>query len=135
MPQPPSAAQNRTQTAAQLSPPLIKRLLYLSDATHPQLDVYDYRTKVQIGTVTGVPSPYGECVDGKGDVYVAEFGGGVLEFAHGGSKPIAQFTTDGYTMGCSVSKKGDLAAGIFDSPSGGQGDIEVFPHGGGAVKR
>ena len=122
-------------TALAPQAPSIPRLLYLSDATSPQLDVYDYHTRTLLGTITGVASPYGECVDGTGNVYVAQFAGGVIEFAHGGSKPIGHFNTDGYTMGCSVDKQGDLAAGVFQTQSEGQGDVEVFPHGGGNPKR
>lgn len=124
-----------SETGLPLQATSVRRLLYLSDATSPQLDVYDYQTRTLLGTVTGVASPYGECVDGSGNVYVAQFVGGVVEFAHGGSKPIKQFNTDGYTMGCSVDKRGDVAAGIFQTQSGGQGDVEVFPHGGGTPER
>jgi hypothetical protein len=90
----------------------------------------------QVGTLTGLKVPYGERVDAKGDVYIANFGGAsVVEYPHGGTKPIASFTTDGYTMDCSVDNKGDLAVGNFDNLSFGQGDVQGFFYGSSTPKR
>ena len=61
-------------------------------------------------------SPYGECVDKAGDVFVADFGGNtgtpaILEYAHGGTKPIATLSDPGYyPESCSIDPTtGNLA--------------------------
>lgn len=88
----------------------IKRLLYLSndgDAVY----VYDYANGKQVGELTGFDRTAGECVDANGDVYIADFAGGdVVEYARGGTKPLATYITNGSAIGCAVDKKNDLAA-------------------------
>jgi hypothetical protein len=105
-------------------------LLYASDQDTNNVDIYNYPSGGLVGTATGGDGPYGQCVDKKGNVYVAEFDSGdVLEYAHGGTTPIQTFATNGYAIGCAVDKKGDLAVSDFYSFSGGQGSLEVFSKG------
>ena len=116
-----------------MSPEATKKtsLLYVSDWSTNDVYVYNAKTGASVGTLTGFSEPYGQCVDTKGNVYIANFGGGsVIEFAHGGSSPINTYTTNGYTMGCAVDKAGDVAANNFYTFSGA-GDVQVWPHGGG----
>lgn len=114
----------------------IKKLLYVSDEYTGQADVYDYKTLKLVGTLTLADAYGGECVDAKGDVYITQFGNAsVVEYAHGGAKPIASFSTDGYTQGCSVDRNGDLAVGNFETLSFGQGDVQIFPRSGGSPQR
>ncbi|HEY2473229.1 MAG TPA: hypothetical protein VGI19_00365 [Candidatus Cybelea sp.] len=90
-------------------------------------DVYvlDYSTGKKVGTLTGFSEPYGQCVDAKGDVYIANFGAGnVVEYARGAMKVLNTYSTGGEPIGCSVNAKGDVAVTSF-SP----GEIVVFAGG------
>jgi hypothetical protein len=79
-------------------------------------------------TLTGFSEPYGQCVDAKGNTWITNFSGeSVVEYARGGTQPIATLSTNGYSIGCSVSPNGDLAVANFSGPSG-IGNIEVFKH-------
>jgi len=106
------------------------KLLYVSGFNANGVDVYDYPSGKQVGTLSGFSSPAGQCVDAKGDVYIANATSGVVdEYAHGGKAPIATFTTSGDAFGCSVDKKGDLAVTDFLGASYSAGSITVFPKG------
>ena len=111
-----------------------KRLLYAADGDHGIVHVYNYDTGAELGELTGLTDPYGECVDKTGDIFLTtSIGstGAVLEYAHGGSSPITTFNTDGHPIGCSINpKSGDLAVnnGI---PSGGS-DVEIWENASGA---
>ena len=67
------------------------------------------------------------CSNNAGDVFLA--GDQIEEFAHGGTSPIASFTTPGSPFGCAVDPaSGDLAV-VFARTSGN--DVAVFPNGSG----
>lgn len=108
----------------------IKRLLYLSDGDQ-DVYVYDYSTGKQVGELTGLNGTAGECVDAKGDVYVANFtGGAIVEYARGSTKPLATYTTDGNAIGCAVDKKNDLAAAnLYVSSSSRPGGLCIWKGG------
>jgi len=79
-----------------------------------------------LNTLTGFNDPYGQCVDKKGDTWIANFGGESVDlYAYGGTEPISSLSTDGYSIGCSVSPTGDLAVANFSGVSG-NGNIQVF---------
>jgi hypothetical protein len=61
--------------------------------------------------LTGFDSPNGQCVDKEGDVWIANTNGSsVIEYAHGGSAPIATLAADGAPWGCSIDPTtGNLA--------------------------
>jgi hypothetical protein len=87
-------------------------LLYVSDFQTYHVYVYDYRSRELVGTLSGFDEPYDQCVDAKSDVFITSFAGAVVEeYAHGGTAPIATFSTGSGTLpiGCSVSSTGDLA--------------------------
>lgn len=106
------------------------KLLYVSAFNGSDVTVYDYPSGNQMGTLTGFSSPSGQCVDAKGDVYIANLDNGVVdEYAHGGTSPIKTFTTSGAAFGCSVDKAGDLAVTDFLGPSYSAGSVTVFPEG------
>jgi hypothetical protein len=89
-------------------------------------EVAQYATK--LNTLTGFNSPYGECVDAKGNTWITNFtGASVVEYKRGGTQPVATLSTNGYSIGCSVSPNGDLAVANFSAPSG-TGNIEVFKY-------
>jgi DNA-binding beta-propeller fold protein YncE len=87
-------------------------LLYISDAESGDLYVYSYPQAKLKGTLTGLSAPEGECVDKAGDVFVANTGAtDILEYAHGGTTPIATLSDSGYyPVGCAVDPTtGNLA--------------------------
>jgi len=103
-------------------------LLYVSLDAH-RVGVYDYDTGKRVGTLTGLDDPYGGCVDAKGDVYVAEyFNGDTVEYAHGGTKPLKTFATNGQAWGCSVDSANDLAVTDRDTRTG-EGQVCVWKAG------
>ena len=106
------------------------KLLYVSEFNGNDVTVYDYPSGTQVGMLTGFSSPAGQCVDAKGNVYIANSGdGSVDEFAHGGSTPIKTFATSGDAFGCSVDKANDLAVTDFLGPSYSAGSVTIFPKG------
>jgi hypothetical protein len=103
-----------------------KRLLYVSDYATNGVFVYDYPSGTQVGMLTGMDAPFGQCVDAKGDVYVANSGNGIIdEFQHGGTSPIATYDSKGFPAGCSVDAAGDLAVTNSTTRVGG-GNIMVW---------
>lgn len=104
----------------------IKTLLYVSDAAANDVDVYDYSSGTVVGKLTGFNGPSGQCVSARGDVFIANFHGGtIVEYAHGGNKPIKTLTTGGYPIGCAVSPSGDLAVTNFYAKKG-PGSVAIF---------
>jgi hypothetical protein len=112
-------------------------LLYVSDLNSGDVGVFSYPRGRRKGKLTGFSSPHGLCVDKKGDVFVTSEGtGNIIEFAHGGSTPIATLADPGYMPnGCSIDPtNGNLAvANIFADHSGG-GSIAVFKNAAGTPK-
>lgn len=110
-------------------------LLYVSEQIGDVV-VFSYPKGKLVGTLTGLPDPQGECVDKKGDVFVTTFGGGeILEYAHGGTSPIATLENPGEDMeGCSVDLKSDTLAVINFVPSSGSGDggVSLYAHASGS---
>jgi hypothetical protein len=106
-------------------------LLYVSDTETGDVYVFDYPKGTPAGTITGLADPAGECVDASGDVFVTNTGGSnVLEYAHGGTTPVATLKDDGYfPVGCSVDPKtGNLAVTNFSSTSSLAGNLVVYKH-------
>ncbi|MGA8574481.1 MAG: hypothetical protein WB609_02185 [Candidatus Cybelea sp.] len=100
----------------------IKKILYLSDAGRDAVLVYDFGTGKQLGMLTGFQSPAGQCVDKKGDVWIADSDArSLVEYPRGAITPIRTLSTGGRPVGCSVAPNGDLAAaenpGSEDQPS------------------
>ncbi|MEO7202139.1 MAG: hypothetical protein ABIZ82_06050 [Candidatus Tumulicola sp.] len=106
-------------------------LLYVSDTESGDVYVFNYPKGTPAGTITGLTDPGGECVDAKGNVFVTNTGGSnVLEYAHGGTAPIATLKDPGFfPIGCAVDPKtGDLAVTNFSSSSSGPGNIVIYKH-------
>lgn len=110
-------------------------LLYISDEGTLDVDVYSYPADKLVGTLTGFKLPNGLCSDAQGNVYVADFGAQrTLEYAHGGTKPIATIVDPGYSPeSCAFDpRSGNLAIiNEFgpDIPSiGSPGDIDIYEH-------
>lgn len=84
-------------------------LVYAADSRTGYVNVYDYSTGAQVGTIAGKFLFSAGCVDAKGDVYIATGSGEVIEYAHGGTTPLTTYSPGGDLVGCSVDSEGDLA--------------------------
>jgi hypothetical protein len=86
-------------------------LLYVSDPKTKDVYVYSYPQARLVGTLSGFGEPRSECADAAGDVFIADVVAyDVVEYAHGGTKPIAALSTPGRPTGCSVDPvRGSLA--------------------------
>jgi hypothetical protein len=73
--------------------------------------VFDFRSGKLVGTIA--ETSFGTCSDTNGDVFFTQVKR-IVEYAHGGMKPIARFALGGTAYSCSVDPtSGDLAAVVF----------------------
>jgi hypothetical protein len=79
-------------------------LLYVSDDETNHVYVFAYPGGKRVGGLTGFNSPRGECVDSSGDVWIVnQTPAEVIEYAHGGSTPIATLSVPGGSPeGCAI---------------------------------
>jgi hypothetical protein len=106
-----------------------QNLLYISDIGTYDVYVYSYPKGALEGTLTGLSGPEGECVDKRGDIFIANFStSSILEYAHGGTSPIANLSDPGYyPAGCSIDPTtGNLAVTNYVSTSNGQGNVVIY---------
>jgi hypothetical protein len=106
-------------------------LLYVSDDGTFDVYVYDYPQGTLVGTLTGFNTPDGLCVDKAGNVFVTNTGdGNVLEYAHGGTSPIATLSDSGeYPYDCAIDPlDGNLAVMNENDSSGSGGNVEIYKH-------
>lgn len=75
-------------------------LLYISNVQN--VTVYSYPKGKHVGTLRGFYRPLGECSDSAGDVFIANQDT-VVEYKHGGKKPIRTLTFSGYSSGSCAS--------------------------------
>jgi len=111
-------------------------LLYVSDLGNDTVGVYSYPQGKLKGTLSGFYFVHSGCVDQHGHVFITNLGK-ILEFDHGGTKPIATLKEPGYgAQGCSVDPQtGNLAvANIGQIYSSGSGNIAIFKHAKGSPK-
>ncbi|MGC9992592.1 MAG: hypothetical protein ABSD52_09400 [Candidatus Cybelea sp.] len=104
-------------------------LLYISDLGTDDVYVYSYPEGVLKGTLTGFNRPWGLCVDKAGKVFVTDEGAfRILEYAHGGTKPLATLKDPGEDPGgCSVDPTtGDLAVANISTPATYPGDVAIY---------
>ena len=108
-------------------------LIYVSDIGGEVVDVFSYPNGKPLGTLTGFDEPNGLCVDGKGDLFVADtYHARLVEYAHGSAKPKAILKNDGYLpIGCAVDPKtNNLAVTNYSSNSYfPQGTVSIFKEG------
>lgn len=96
-------------------------LLYVGDLY--DVTVYSYPQGKLEGRLRGFYEIGGECVDAKQDVFVVStLGGKIVEYAHGGKKPIQTLQAAGYEPAdCATDRTtGNLAVTIFGGTSGGE---------------
>jgi hypothetical protein len=104
-------------------------LLYISDANANVVDVFSYPQLKPEGKLTGFNGPWGECVDKHGNVFIANDNAyQILEYAHGGTQPIATLSDPGYyPRGCSIDPTtGNLAVANIVNTSLGEGNIAIY---------
>jgi hypothetical protein len=105
------AAVRGVQPPQNVRPAKKSDLLYISDNSTADVYVYTYPQLTLTQTLTGFGAPNGLCTDKKGDVFVADYyDEDVVEYAHGGSTPIATISdADHNPGGCAIDpKNGDL---------------------------
>lgn len=107
-----ATAAHHDRGGSWMRPNTSKALLYYDDDITDDTYVYDYPSGEMVGKLTGFDDPQGMCVDQKGDVYITNPPYGLLlEYAHGGTKPINVYERPGSGLGgCSVSPTGAVAA-------------------------
>jgi hypothetical protein len=105
-------------------------LIYVSNVDN-EVTVYSASNQKLVGVLTDFTQPKGECVDGTGNVYIADYTAEqILEYAHGGRKPIKTFSDSPYSpYTCTIDPTtGDLA--VADNGDSSQaGDIAIWPPG------
>jgi hypothetical protein len=116
---------------ARISPQTARdNLVYAADGESDALFIFDYKPNA-LKFVTYVPlgsTPIAECVDTAQDVWVVTNTELLLEFAHGGTTPIATIGTPGITPGsCSVDPTtGNLAVSVEEA---GKPAVLVYKNG------
>jgi hypothetical protein len=86
-------------------------LLYLSDVQTNDVYVFSYPQRKLVGTLSSFGAPRSECVDRRGNVWIADVQGyDVAEYAHGGTKPLVELSTPWAPRGCSADPHSDTLA-------------------------
>lgn len=114
-----------------------RNLLYVSSYydTAEYVYVYTYPGGTLEGTLTGFLGPQGECVDKAGDVFITNyFKADIIEYAHGGSSPIATLQDQPYSNpdDCSLDPTtGNLAvSNAFGSSD--RGNVAIYKNASGS---
>jgi hypothetical protein len=114
-----------------MTPPLTRpgALLYISSQADEKVYVVTYPGAQLVGTLTGFTEPAGLCSDRQGNVFITDDGAqGIVEYAHGGSSPIATLSDPGYDpVDCSFDPTtGNLAVVNFQAAGGGAGNVAIY---------
>ena len=107
-------------------------LLYISNFNSETVLAYSYPQDKLVGKLTGFKGPEGLCADKNGDVWIVNHtSADVVEYKHGGTKPIATLHDRGTSpISCSVDPStGDLAVTDFEPP-----DVSIYAHAKGSPK-
>ncbi len=119
---------SRLRQSWMLSEAAKKPLIYISTRESPF--VYVYTDGGHLVGQLNIGMPQGECVDKAGNVWITDTSASrVVEYAHGGTKPIATLADQGeQPAGCSVDpSSGDLAVtNICNARSCGNGNVAVY---------
>jgi hypothetical protein len=108
-------------------------LLYLTSYAESAVKTYDWPGLEQSQKLKGFTHELGLCTDKKGNVFVANTNANnVVEYAHGGKKPIATLNEDGYQPdSCAVDPvSGDLAVTnlAYYKYGSGMANLVIFRH-------
>ncbi len=123
--------RNAAQASSAMRSDTTQSLLYVSNVDANNVTVYGYPKGKFVRTLSSFQGPEGECVDSKGNVWIAnDAANDIVEYAHGGSKRIASLKDPGnYPYGCSVDPKtGNLAVTNIETTNGVPiGSLSVYP--------
>ena len=114
-----------------------RQLLYVSDISTDDVNVYLYASGTQIGALTGFNEPQGECVDNSGDVYITNTeSSDIFEYAYGAASPKKTLVDPGqYPVGCSYdANTGELAVSNILSVGSGPGSVSLYAKAKGSPK-
>jgi hypothetical protein len=105
-------------------------LLYVSDGVS-NVYVFSYPAGSLVGKLTGLSDPSGECADKAGNIFITTFdSASIVEYAHGGTSPIATLNDPGYPLDCAVDPTtGNLAVTNHLSSSEQPGSIAIYKGG------
>ncbi len=106
-----------------------QNLLYVSDVGTNDVYVYSFPKLKLEGTLTGFATPFGECVDKAGNVFITNFNTRqIFEYAHGGTNRIATLSDPGYyPTGCSVDPTtGNLAVTNYSNSDTTPGNVAIY---------
>jgi hypothetical protein len=106
-------------------------LLYVSSEMTYDVNVFSYPQGKREGVLTGFDYPQGLCSDPKGDVFIPnDMHGDVIEYAHGGTNPIATIEDSGQSpVSCSFDPtSGTLAVANVTDKSAGPGSVSIYPN-------
>lgn len=111
-----------------------QNLLYVSDLTAGDVYVYSYPQGKPEGKLTGFSGPFSICTNTSGNVWILDtHAGEILEYAHGGTKPIAKLEDAAYwASDCAVDPKtGNVAVANVFTAAGEPtpGNLMVYPKG------
>ncbi|MGA9945081.1 MAG: hypothetical protein WBE79_02610 [Candidatus Cybelea sp.] len=107
-------------------------LLYISDVGTDRVYAFSYPQGSLVGTLSGFNTPVRECSDTAGNLYVTNTNAeNILEYAHGGSSPIATYHDKGFLpTDCSVDPaSGSLAAANYGPKGTNRGNLAIFSGG------
>lgn len=113
------------------------KLLYVSDAIGGAsftgaVQVFNWPSGTYVGALAAPPEgwsqPQGECVDNKGNVYVANTSRSTIdEFSHSGTFVQALQDSGQYPVGCSFDQgNGNLVVSNIITTSGGAGSLSIY---------
>ncbi len=103
-------------------------LLYITSGNEG-VYVVSYPQGKLVGTLTGIDFPTGVCSDQHGNVFIsAYYTEDVIEYAHGGTSPIAKLEDFGYyPFECAVDPTtGNLAVANGNSMQGTGGNVAIY---------
>lgn len=102
-------------------------LLYISDDTGT-VSVLSYPKGKRVGALTGFEETHGLCSDTKGHVFVVDSKAQqIVEFAHGGTSPIATLSDAGnYPNGCAIDPNSGNLAVSGGYPHYASGNVAVY---------
>ncbi len=110
-----------------------ENLLYVSSPKTNDVYVYSYPGGSLVGTLTGFENILGACSDSEGDVWITNSyspstgNGYLLEYAHGGTSPVATLQDSSSPRDCSWDPTtGNLAVADY------YGNIALYPHASGS---